>query len=135
MSWYYSAMWTSHTAPNAAAEAGTLLAKGNSQSSGAVAMNAAWIDSVRSIAIDAKTSKVLRWGFGIVPSWNTAATSAMTADTFTITRASKNPDAAFKAMRAIMPDASLQKPYGGEPARKADRPAYFPSLDAILAPL
>ena len=135
MSWYYSAVWTSHTAPNAAAEAGTLLAEGNSQSSGAVAMNAAWIDSIRSIAIDAKTSKVKRWDIGIVPSWNTATTSPMTADTFTITRASKNPDAAFKAMLAIMADASLQKAYGREPAKKADRPAYFTSLDAILAPL
>jgi multiple sugar transport system substrate-binding protein len=135
MSWYYSAMWSSHTAPNATAEASTQLAEGNSQASGAVAMNAAWIDSIGSIATDSKTSKVKRWDIGIVPSWNTATTSPMTADTFTITRASKNPDAAFKAVLAIMADASLLKAYGREPAKKADRPAYFTGLDAKLAPL
>jgi len=133
MSWYYSAMWSSHTAPNATAEASTQLAEGNSQASGAVAMNAAWIDSIGSIATDSKTSKVKRWDIGIVPSWNTATTSPMTADTFTITRASKNPDAAFKAVLAIMADASLLKAYGREPAKKADRPAYFTGLDAKLA--
>jgi ABC-type glycerol-3-phosphate transport system substrate-binding protein len=135
MNWYYSALWTSHIAPIASVVASTQLAEGNSQSSGAVAMNAAWIDSVGSIATDSKTSKVKRWDIGVVPAWNGTTSSPMTADTFAITRASKNPGAAFKAMLAIMADASLQKVYGREPAKKADRPAYFDAVDATLSPL
>jgi multiple sugar transport system substrate-binding protein len=135
MSWYYSAMWSTHTAPNATAEATPLLNQGASQWSGAVAMNVGWVGDIGSLATSAKTSKVKRWDIGVVPSWNTATTSPMTADTFVITKASHNPDGAFKAMLAIMADASLQKAYGREPANKADRPAYFTSLDSILGPL
>src|ERR1035437_337603 len=59
----------------------------------------------------------------------------MDADTFTITKASKNPDAAFKAMVAIMADPTLMKVYGGEPAKTADQAAYFTAFDATLAPI
>ncbi len=133
--WYYDAIWKYHYAPNGAAESSTLLAQGNSQSSGNVAMNAAWGWSISSIATDAKTAKVKTWDMAVVPSWKGNTTAGMDADTFTITKASKNPDAAFKAMVAIMADPTLMKDYGGEPAKTADQAGFFSSFDATLAPI
>jgi multiple sugar transport system substrate-binding protein len=134
-SWYYNAIWKLHIAPNGTAEASTLLGAGNSQSSGNVAMNAAWGWSISSIASDAKTSKVKAWDMAVVPSVNGVTTAGMDADTFTIAKASKNPDQAFKAMVAIMADPTLMKVYGGEPAKTADQAAYFTAFDATLAPI
>jgi multiple sugar transport system substrate-binding protein len=131
--WYYAGIWGSRPfIPNAAVAASALLANGNSQSSGAVAMNVAWATSIPSIASDAESSKVKNWGIGVMPSWKGTTTSPMYADTFAIARASKNPDAAFKAMVAIMADATLLKSYGGEPGKKADQAAYFAGLDTTL---
>jgi multiple sugar transport system substrate-binding protein len=130
--WYYNAMWTSHIAPNGAAEASTLLAAGNSQSSGNVAMNAAWGWSISSIASDAATSKVKAWDMAVVPSYQGTTTAGMDADTFTITKATKNPDQAFKAMVAIMADPTLMNVYGGEPAKTADQAGYFTAFDTQL---
>jgi multiple sugar transport system substrate-binding protein len=133
--WYYNAMWTSHICPTGAASASTLLAAGNTQSSGNVAMNAAWGWSISSIASDAATSKVKAWDMAVVPSYQGVTTAGMDADTFTITKASKNPDQAFKAMVAIMADPALMKVYGGEPAKTADQAGYFTAFDATLAPI
>jgi multiple sugar transport system substrate-binding protein len=134
--WYYNAIWTDHIVPTGAAESSTLLAAGNSQSSGNVAMNAAWGWSISSIW-DSKTNtaKMKSWDMGVMPSWKGTTTSPLDSDTFTITKASKNPDAAFKAMVAIMADPNLMSVYGGEPARTADQAAYFTKFDATLAPI
>jgi multiple sugar transport system substrate-binding protein len=131
--WYYTGIWGKNPfIPNGLATASALLGKGNSQSSGAVAMNVAWATSIPSIASDAESSKVKNWDIGVMPSWKGTTTSPMYADTFTIARASKNPEAAFKAMVAIMADATLLKSYGGEPGKKADQAAYFAALDTTL---
>jgi len=134
--WYYTGIWGKNPfIPNGLAASSALLAQGNSQSSGAVAMNVAWATSIPSIASDAKSSKVKNWDIGVMPSWKGTTTSPMYADTFTITKASKNPDAAFKAMVAIMADQTLLRNYGGEPGKTADQPAYFASFDETLAPI
>jgi multiple sugar transport system substrate-binding protein len=133
--WYYDAIWKGHYVPNGAAESSTLLAQGNSQSSGHVAMNAAWGWSISSIASKADTAKVKAWDMAVVPASNGVTTSPMDADTFTITKASKHQDQAFKAMVAIMADQTLLKNYGGEPAQTAAQAAYFKDFDATLAPI
>jgi multiple sugar transport system substrate-binding protein len=136
VSWYYAGIWgTSPFIPNGLAEAGALLGQGNVQSSGAVAMNVGWTTSIPSIATDAATSKVKDWGIAVMPSWKGTTTSPMYADTFAITKASANPDAAFKVMMAIMADQTLLRNYGGEPAKTNDQPAYFANYDQILAPI
>lgn len=134
--WYYDAMWKGHYVPTGAAEASTLLAAGNSQSSGNVAMNAAWGWSIGSIW-DSKTNtaKMKSWDMGVIPSWKGTTTSPLDTDTFTISKASKNADAAFKAMIAIEADKTLMADYGGEPAKTADQAAYFTAFDATLAPI
>lgn len=133
--WYYSAIWTGHYAPSASVESGPLMAGGSSMASGNVAMNAAWGQSISSIAASASTAKVKNWDIGVIPSWKGTTTSPLDAETFTITKASSNPDADFKAMLAIMADTSLMKAYGGLPAKTADQAAYTATLDATLAPI
>ncbi len=133
MNWFYSAMWTGHYVPSATAESSDVLAEGNSMSSGNLAMNAAWSSGIGSIAASAASSKVKSWDIGVIPSWKGNTTSPLDADTFSITKASKNPDAAFKVMLAITADATLLKSYGREPAKTADQAAYFTALDASLA--
>jgi multiple sugar transport system substrate-binding protein len=134
--WYYNAIWKGHFVPNGAAEASTLLAQGNSQSSGNVAMNAAWGWSIGSIwDSKAGTAKMKSWDMGVVPSYKGNTTSPLDADTFTIAKATKNPDAAFKAMVAIMADSKLKQDYGGLPAKAADAAAYTSAMDATLAPV
>jgi multiple sugar transport system substrate-binding protein len=134
--WYYTAIWTKHIVPTGAASSSTLLAAGNSQSSGNVAMNAAWGWSIGSIwDTKTNTAKMKSWDMGVVPQWKGNTTSPLDADTFTITKASKNPDAAFKAMVAIMADATLMKDYGGMPAKASAATAWFASMDATLAPI
>ncbi len=135
LSWYYNAIWNGHYIPNGAAEASSLLGTGYPMTSGRLAMNVGWAWSLTSIASSAGTSKVKNWDIAVLPSWKGTTTSPLDADTFTISKATKNPDAAFKAMLAIMADPSLMKNYGGEPARKADQAAFFASFDAALAPI
>jgi multiple sugar transport system substrate-binding protein len=135
LSWYYSGIWNGHFIPDGAAEASPLLGNGYPMTSGRLAMNVGWAWSLTSIASSASTARVKNWDIAVMPSWKGTTTSPLDADTFTISKASKNPDAAFKAMEAVMADPSLMKSYGGEPARKADQAAYFTSFDATLAPI
>jgi hypothetical protein len=72
---------------------------------------------------------------GVWPSFNGTVSAPMDIDTFVIAAASKNPDAAFKAMLAIEADGSLMKMYGGEPALTSAQAAYFTAFDATLAPI
>jgi multiple sugar transport system substrate-binding protein len=132
LNWYYKAVWTDHIIPTGAVEASTLLGTGNSQSSGNIAMNAAWGWSISSIASDAATAKVKLWDMAVMPSYKGVTTSPMDADTFTITKSTKNPAAAFKAMTAILADKTLASVYGGEPADKTVQAAYFADFDTTL---
>jgi len=135
LDWWYKGMWTGHYISNSVANGSTLLAGSNLQSSGNIAMNAAFGWSISSIASDAKTSKVKSWDMGVGPAWGTTTSVPMDIDTFAITSATKVPDAAFKAMIAIEADATLMEVYGGEPSKPSDQAAYFASMDATLAPI
>jgi multiple sugar transport system substrate-binding protein len=135
LAWYYNAVHFAHIVPDGTAEGSTLLAGGNSQSSGNIAMNAAYGWSISSLASDAATAKVHTWDMGVWPSWNRVTSAPLDIDTFLITAATKHPDEAFKAMLAIYADPALMKMYGGEPARTADQAAYFQAFDATLAPI
>jgi multiple sugar transport system substrate-binding protein len=134
--WYYDAIWKGHYAPNATVEASALLGQGNSMASGNVAMSAAWGTSISSLW-DSKTSTATMksWDIGVIPSWKGNTTSPLDADTFTIAKASKNPDAAFKAMVAIEADPTLMQDYGGLPAKESAQASYTSSMDATLAPI
>jgi multiple sugar transport system substrate-binding protein len=134
--WYYDAIWKGNYVPNGAALASALLGSSNGQSSGNVAMNAAWGWSIGSIWDGTtKTAKMKNWDMGVIPSWKGTTTSPLDSDTFVITKSSKNQDAAFKAMVAIEADKTLMADYGGEPAVTADQAAYYTAFDATMAPI
>jgi multiple sugar transport system substrate-binding protein len=136
LTWYYSGMWGANPfIPNTLALESDLLDGGNSQASGVVAMNVAWTTMIPSIATDSKTTSVKTWDMAVLPSWNGYTSSPMYMDTFSITRASKNPEAAFKVILALMADNTLLKAYGGEPARTVDQQAYFAAFDQVLNPI
>jgi multiple sugar transport system substrate-binding protein len=68
------------------------------------------------------------WNLAATPSYNGVVTSKMHADTFSIPRGSKNPDAAFEVLTyLISPEVSakLLGVYGGMPARLSMQDAYF----------
>jgi multiple sugar transport system substrate-binding protein len=134
--WYYDGMWKYHYLPNGAALASALLGSSNGQSSGNIAMNAAWGWSIGSIWDGTtKTAKMKKWDMGVMPSYKGTTSSPLDSDTFVITKSSKNPDAAFKAMLAIEADKTLMADYGGEPAVTADQAAYYTAFDATMAPI
>ena len=133
-SWYYDAIWKNHIAPDSAVEKSTLFNSG-AQASGLVAMSAAWGWSISSIAESAATSRVKHWDIAVMPSWKGATSSPLDMDTFAITKASLNPDAAFIAMQAIEADPVLMRDYGGEPAMTAYQAGYFAEQSNVLAPV
>lgn len=135
MEWYYNAIHVAHIVPDGTAENSALLASGNSQASGNIAMNAAYGWSISSLATDAATAKVKTWDMGVWPSWNGTVSAPMDIDTFLLSAATKTPDNAFKAMLAIEADPTLMKTYGGEPADTSAQAAYFTSFDSTLAPI
>jgi multiple sugar transport system substrate-binding protein len=136
LTWYYAGIWGANPfIPNALAASSDLLDQGNSQASGAVAMNVGWATSIPAIAQDSKSASVKTWDIAVLPSWKGTTSSPMYMDTFSITRAGKYPDAAFKVMLALMADNSMLKAYGGEPARTADQKTYFEAFDQVLSPI
>lgn len=123
--WYYDAMWKQHFAPNNAQRNSTTMGTGTTFGTGHVALGMAWGWSVTSYgSYDANgksTSKFGSWDMAVLPSFNGVTTSPVDADTFSILKSSKNPDAAYKAMLAIMADKDLMVAYGGLPANPADQ--------------
>ncbi len=134
-SWYYNAIWTGHYAPTATALASTLLT-GGSMASGNVAMSVAWSSGISSLwNSTTKAAAMKSWDIAVMPSWKGSTTSPLQAQSFSITKASKNPDAAFKVMLAIMADTTFMKDYGGLPAKTADRALFTSSMNATLKPI
>jgi len=132
--WYYDAMWTSHFAPNNAERSAADMANGTTVATGRVAMELVWTWSISSYgSVDAagkSTSKIKAWDMGVMPSNGGVTTDPVDVDTFTILKASKNPDAAYKAMLAMQADPGLAVAYGAMPAIAAQQAAYFTSAQA-----
>lgn len=134
-SWYYNAIWTGHYAPTATAVSGTLL-NGDSVASGNVAMSVAWSSNISSLwNATTKVAAMKSWNIAVMPSWKGGTTSPLEAKSFSITKASKNADAAFRVMLAIMADTTLMKVYGGLPAKSADRTLFTSAVNATLTPV
>ena len=60
--------------------------------------------------------KVKNFGFAIAPSYNGKITAKLHADTFSMLKTTKVPDAAFKALTALVGSAELLTIYGAFPA-------------------
>jgi multiple sugar transport system substrate-binding protein len=126
--WYYDAMWTSHFAPNNAERSALDMGAGTTAATGRVAMELAWTWAISSFGADAQgkpAAKFSHWDMGVLPSNDGVATDPVDADSFAITKTSKNPDAAYKTMLAIMADPSLMAAYGDMPVNPSQRATYF----------
>jgi multiple sugar transport system substrate-binding protein len=72
------------------------------------------------------------WNLAAIPSYNGNTTAAFNADTFRITKGSKNHEKAWIVLKYLLDDArgDLLKTYGGMPARAGEQAAFFDSLGA-----
>jgi multiple sugar transport system substrate-binding protein len=132
--WYYDAMWTSHFAPTDAQRSAADMGAGTTIATGRVAMELTWAWAVSSFGASTDSgkpaSKYEHWDMGVLPSNNGVTTDPIDTDTFVITKNSKNPDAAYKTMLAIMADPSLVVAYGGMPVDTSQQAAYFKNAQA-----
>jgi multiple sugar transport system substrate-binding protein len=132
--WYYDAMWTTHFAPNNAERSAADMGNGTTIATGRVAMEISWTWAISSFgttdATGTSTSKFSGWDMGVLPSNGGVTTDPVDADTFTIMKASKVPDAAYKAMIAMEADSELSVAYGAMPAVPSQQAAYFTAAQA-----
>lgn len=127
--WYYDGVWKKHFMPNRDYQNSDLFGKQNVFSSGNLAMS--WVHTWYTCCFDlSKTS----WDIAVMPTVNGVTTAKLHGDTFAILKESKNKEAAFKVLSAMVVDKDLYQIYGGMPANEADRPEFFAALDARSAP-
>jgi hypothetical protein len=130
-------MWTFHFAPNNAERTAADMNNGTTMGTGRVAMELTWAWAISSIgSVDAttqkSTSKFAHWDMGVLPSNNGVTTDPIDTDSFAINKYSKNPDAAYKAMLAMMADPALMATYGDMPVYQSMQAAYFKTTQAIV---
>jgi multiple sugar transport system substrate-binding protein len=129
--WYNDGVWKDHFIPSASQINSDLLDKGNEFESGNLAMNEShsWFTCCIYPAAPAKP-KIKQFGFAIAPSYNGTITAKLHADTFSLLKTTKVPDAAFKAMTALVASSELLTLYGAFPANPAQQDAFFKATDA-----
>jgi len=129
--WYNDGVWKDHFIPSASQINSDLLDKGNEFESGNLAMNEShsWFTCCIYPAAPAKP-KIKQFGFAIAPSYNGTITAKLHADTFSLLKTTKVPDAAFKAMTALVASSELLTLYGAFPANPAQQEAFFKATDA-----
>jgi multiple sugar transport system substrate-binding protein len=133
-SWYYNAIWTQHIAPDATSATSTYLGDNGAMASGHLAMTSIGSWGLDLVGNATSNPAVKHWDIGVMPSWKGTTSAPLEEDTFVISKASRNPEAAFKAMIAIEADKTLMETYGGMPARTIDQASFFARQDATLAP-
>ncbi len=126
--WVYDGTWKSHFIPNSAVIESPDMGAGDMFGGGraAMALTHTWYYS--EIALK-------DWDMAAVPSYNGQTTANFNADTFRIMKSTKNPEAAFTAMKYLLDDASLKllSTYGAMPARKTDQASYLKDLSGTYA--
>jgi multiple sugar transport system substrate-binding protein len=129
--WYNAGVWTDHFIPSATQISSDLLDKGNEFESGNLAMNEShsWFTCCIYPAAPAK-AKIKQFGFAIAPAYNGTITAKLHADTFSLLKTTKVPDAAFKALTALVGSSELLTLYGAFPANPAQQDAFFKATDA-----
>ena len=132
--WYYDAMWTSHFAPTHAESNAADMGTGTTVATGRVATDLTWSWAISSFGAstdaDKPDSKYGHWDMGVLPSNGGVTTVPIDTDTFVINKKTKVPDAAYKAMHAIMADPNLMVSYGAMPVDPSLQAAYFKTAQA-----
>jgi multiple sugar transport system substrate-binding protein len=129
--WYNDGVWKDHFIPNANQINSDLLDKGNEFESGNLAMNEShsWFTCCIYPAAPA-APKIKNFGFAIAPAYNGTITAKLHADTFSLLKSTKVPDAAFKAMTALVASGELLTLYGAFPADPSKQAAFFEATNA-----
>jgi len=132
--WYYDAMWTYQFAPTGAERTAADMGDGTTAATGRVAMELSWQWAISSFGASTESgkpaSKYAHWDMGVLPSNNGVTTDPIDTDSFVINKYSKNPDAAYKAMLAMMADPALMATYGEMPVGQSMQAAYFKTAQA-----
>jgi multiple sugar transport system substrate-binding protein len=127
--WFNAGVWTDHFIPTANQITSALLGAGGEFGSGNLAMDEGhtWFSCC---VAPPKPAKQFKFGFAVNPLSNGTTTSPLHADTFSILKGSKVPDAAFKALTALIASPDLLTTYGAMPADTTKQDAWFKSIDA-----
>ena len=129
--WFNEGVWTDHFIPNANQINSDLLAKGNEFQSGNLAMNHthSWYACCVNPAAPAEPI-VKDFGWAVAPAYNGTTTAKLHADTFSILKTTKNPEAAFRALSTLATSGELLAAYGAFPADPALQDAFFETINA-----
>jgi len=124
--WIWNGVWKSHFIPSSSASNSDLL-KPSEFASGKVAMGRTMLWYTCCLG-DAK----FKWDLGVQPSYNGTYYSPMDADTLRISKDTKNPDAAFTVLTAMVTadGAPLLQVYGAYPALPAIQKSYIDAQKA-----
>jgi multiple sugar transport system substrate-binding protein len=126
--WFNDGVWKYHFIPTQAQIASALLGAGGEFGSGNLAMDEGHTWFTCCVAPPAP-KKQFDFGFAINPLVNGKITSPLHADTFSILKTTKVPDAAWTALKAMVASADLLTTYGAMPADKTKQDAWFKSID------
>lgn len=127
--WFNAGVWTDHFIPTANQVASALLGAGGEFASGNLAIDEGhtWFTCC---VTPAAPKAPFDFGFAVQPTVHGEITSPLHADTFSILKTSKVPDAAFKALTAMVASQELLTAYGAMPADQTKQQAWFDSIDA-----
>jgi multiple sugar transport system substrate-binding protein len=129
--WFNDGVWKDHFIPSTAQIQSDLLDKGNEFESGNLAMNLShsWFTCCVYPAAPA-APKVKNFGFAIAPAVDGKITAKLHADTFSILKSTKVPDAAWTALTALVASPELLTLYGAMPADPSKQQAFFDATNA-----
>jgi multiple sugar transport system substrate-binding protein len=130
--WVYNGIWTDHFIMSDQTFNTDAIAGGDQAFfSGKVAMSTNFLWITYGLGSDYGDTGG-KWDLAAVPAYNGTITAPLNADTFSILKGTKNPDAAFAAFVYLTDERGdeLLQVYGGMPAREAERPAFLESLAA-----
>src|SRR4029077_6741896 len=121
------AVWKDHFVPTAAQVASGLLAAGEF-ASGNIAIDEGhtWFTCC---VTPPTPKKQFKWTSALQCTANGTTTSPLRADTSSILKGSKNPDAAFKALTAMVASGDLLTTYGAMPADSTKQQAWVGSIN------
>ncbi|MGZ6267671.1 MAG: ABC transporter substrate-binding protein [Candidatus Limnocylindrales bacterium] len=126
--WFNDGVWKDHFIPTTAQINSALLGAGGEFGSGNLAMDEGHTWFTCCVA-PPKGTKQFNFGFAIMPTVNGKITSPLHADTFSIMKTTKVPDAAWTALKAMVASADLLTTYGAMPADKTKQKAWEATID------
>jgi multiple sugar transport system substrate-binding protein len=126
--WYNDGVWKDHFIPTAAQVSSDLLSAGSEFASGNIAIDEGHTWFTCCVTPPAP-KKPFKFGFAINPLVNGKITSPLHADTFSVLKTTKVPDATFKALTAMVASNDLLTAYGAMPADQSKQQAWFDSID------